>query len=62
MNESNEPRCPQCGSWRTYELPAPWPGLMNFVLGRAPDQPRQLECLKCHHRWIAADREQSKAE
>jgi hypothetical protein len=61
LNESNEPRCPQCGSWRTYALPTPWPGLMNFLLGRPPEQPRQLECLKCHYRWIGHP-EDSKAE
>jgi len=62
MNESNEPRCPQCGSWRTYELPTPWPGLMNFLFGRTPEQPRQNECLKCHYRWIDGQREELKAE
>jgi hypothetical protein len=62
LNELNEPRCPQCQSWRTYEVPAPWPGLMNFLLGRLPEQPRQLECLKCHYRWIAGARDEVKAE
>lgn len=51
--DDDEPRCPSCGSWRTYAVPSPWPGLANFLLGRAPEQPRQTECLRCHHRWAA---------
>jgi len=59
MNEANQPRCPKCASWRTYEVPAPWPGLMNYLLGRSPDRPRQVECLKCHYRWFAPDQQKS---
>jgi hypothetical protein len=50
----DEPRCPKCGSWQTYLLPAPWPGLWNFLAGRAPNDARQVECLRCHHRWVIA--------
>jgi hypothetical protein len=50
-DHDDEPRCPKCGSWQTYLLPAPWPGIWNFLLGRAADQPRHVECLRCHHRW-----------
>jgi len=48
----DEPRCPACGSWQTFELPAPWPGIWNFLLGRKLNNERRLECLRCHHRWI----------
>ena len=47
----NEPRCPRCGSWQVHVAPAPWPGLIKFLLGGASARPRQLECLRCHHRW-----------
>ncbi|HSZ57034.1 MAG TPA: hypothetical protein VK797_15310, partial [Tepidisphaeraceae bacterium] len=50
----DEPRCPKCGSWQTYLLPAPWPGLWNFLTGRATVDARQVECLRCHHRWSMA--------
>lgn len=48
----DEPRCPYCGSWRVYTHP-PRQGLINFLLGRIPDQPPRLECLRCHRRWEA---------
>lgn len=47
----DEPRCPRCGSWQTYLLPRPWTGLWNLLTGRTAGQPRQVECLRCHHRW-----------
>jgi hypothetical protein len=52
-DQEDEPRCPRCGSWQTYLLPAPWPGLWNFITGRAGRRSRQIECLQCHHRWNA---------
>ena len=48
--ENTEPRCPRCGSWRVYRHP-PKQGLVNFLLGRIPDQRPRLECLRCHHIW-----------
>ncbi|HXE54802.1 MAG TPA: hypothetical protein VN541_17410, partial [Tepidisphaeraceae bacterium] len=48
--DNAEPRCPRCGSWRVYLHP-PKQGLVNFILGRVPDQPPRLECLRCHHTW-----------
>lgn len=53
-DHEDEPRCPKCGSWQTYLLPAPWPGLWNFLTGRAGPHPREVECLRCHHRWEAS--------
>lgn len=50
-DHDDEPRCPKCGSWQTYLLPSPWPGIWNYLLRRAPQQPREVECLRCHHRW-----------
>jgi hypothetical protein len=52
-DEDHEPRCPKCGSWRTYPVPAATGGLMGMLFGRAPGEVRQLECLRCHHRWPA---------
>ncbi|HEY8746739.1 MAG TPA: DUF2007 domain-containing protein [Tepidisphaeraceae bacterium] len=51
--EDDEPRCPKCGSWRTYPVPASSGGLAGLLFGRAPEETRQLECLRCHHRWPA---------
>jgi hypothetical protein len=52
-DHEDEPRCPRCGSWQTYVLPAPWPGIWNFFAGRAGRKSRQIECLRCHHQWKA---------
>lgn len=51
----DEPRCPRCGSWQTYPLPRPWPGLWNFLFSRTSGASGELECLRCHHRWIQFD-------
>ena len=48
-----EPRCPECGSWRTYRIPGEGAGLLGFLLGREPKPSGQVECLRCHHRWMA---------
>jgi DNA-directed RNA polymerase subunit RPC12/RpoP len=53
--EKAEPRCPRCGSWRVYLHP-PKQGLVNFLLGRIPEQPQRLECLRCHHTWETEQR------
>jgi len=54
QEEDNEPRCPACGSWRVAPAPRPWPGLMNFLLGTGNRESRELECLRCKHRWTPA--------
>ena len=51
QEHEDEPRCPRCGSWHTYLLPPPWPGLWKFLFSRTPSPSRELECLRCHHRW-----------
>lgn len=51
-DDDDEPRCPACGSWRVAPAPRPWPGLMKFLLGAAHRGPRELECLRCKHRWM----------
>jgi hypothetical protein len=52
-DESDEPRCPRCGSWRTYPVPGPGGGFFALLLGREPKPSGEVECLRCHHRWIA---------
>jgi hypothetical protein len=52
-DEDDEPRCPKCGSWRTYPVPGVGGGFIGFLLGREPQPSGQVECLRCHHRWVA---------
>ena len=47
----DEPRCPTCGSYRVELAPAPWPGIVNFLLGRRSEVPRQMQCFRCRGRW-----------
>jgi hypothetical protein len=51
----DEPCCPKCGSYRVRRASPPWPGLVKFILGMGPAAPRQLECLRCRHRWELED-------
>ena len=51
-SEPDEPQCPRCGSWQVYLAPRPWPGLIKFLFGGGTSA-RPLECLRCHHRWLA---------
>lgn len=50
-DHEDEPRCPRCGSWQTYQLPVPWGGIWNFLFSRTSEASGELECLRCHHRW-----------
>ena len=49
--DEDEPRCPKCGSWRTYALPSAKKGLLGLLFGAEPEESGELECLRCHHRW-----------
>lgn len=47
--DEDEPRCPQCGSYRVMPVPQIKTKLIDFVLGRRT--PELMECLRCRHRW-----------
>lgn len=47
--DEDEPRCPQCGSYRVMPVPQLRAKLINFLLGRRT--PELMECLRCHQRW-----------
>jgi len=50
--DPDEPRCPECGSWRTYALPLSGKkGLLGWLFAGEPGESGELECLRCHHRW-----------
>lgn len=48
-SKDDEPRCPQCGSFRVMPLPQVRARLINFLLGR--QTPQIMECLRCQQRW-----------
>ena len=50
-DDDDEPRCPACGSWRVAPASRPWPGLMKFLLGAGNRGAKEMECLRCRHRW-----------
>lgn len=51
--EDDEPRCPECGSWRVYAVPVSKRGFLGLLFGSEPAESGELECLRCHHRWQA---------
>ena len=50
--DEDDIRCPRCGSWRTYPMSRPFPGILPFLFGGARNEPREFECLRCRHRWF----------
>jgi len=49
--DSDDPPCPECGSWRTYAMPSAKKGFLNLLFSAEPGESGELECLRCHHRW-----------
>jgi len=60
--DPDEPRCPKCGSWRTYALPARKnAGFFSLFLGFEAGESGELECLRCHHRWWPNETEEEQS-
>jgi hypothetical protein len=49
--DEEEPRCPECGSYRVAPLSSFWADLMQFIRGK-PKPPKVIECLRCRQRWV----------
>lgn len=47
--DEDEPRCPQCGSYRVLLVPQVRAKFIDFLLGRRTQE--LMECLRCHHQW-----------
>lgn len=47
--DEDEPRCPQCGSYRVMLVPQARAKFIDFLLGRRTQE--LMECLRCHHQW-----------
>jgi len=52
--DSDDPRCPQCGSWRVFAVGHFWKDLAAS-LGLGPKLPSQNECLACKYRGESAE-------
>jgi DNA-directed RNA polymerase subunit RPC12/RpoP len=46
--DSDDPRCPKCGSWRVFAITHFWKDL-GAAVGLGPKSPSQSECLACKY-------------